>query len=226
MLEMNNVSHTFSEFIALKNCTFSLNKGDFLFLTGHSGAGKSTLLKLLYADLPIQEGIAKIADFSLNNLHNKDISSLRKQVSVVFQDFKVLLDHTVFNNIALALRIRFFDDDQIRKRTEAVSKALGLEKKMNVLCSSLSGGEQQRVAIARAIVVNPKVILADEPTGNLDPTLTFRLMDIFMQFHGRGTTVILATHDENILQRYPNAKQIHLEDGVIVKANWSGAKVL
>ena len=226
MIEVHNLSHRFTtRQWALRECSFSLEQGDFLFLTGSSGAGKSTLLKLLYGELPVLSGHVLVDKFQLEHIRGNQIPLLRQEVSFVFQDFKVLPEWTVFDNIAIALRIRGFSKEQIERRTKAVAKALGLEKKIYDCCSNISGGEQQRVAIARAIVPNPKVILADEPTGNLDPTLSLRLMDIFMQFKGRGTTVIFATHNLELLQKYQNTKRIHLEHGTIVSANWNGASI-
>lgn len=225
MIHIDTLSHKFATHWALRECSFDLEKGDFLFLTGSSGAGKSTLLKLLYAEIPIQSGSVQVDTFQLERIRGNQIPLLRQEVSFVFQDFKILPEWTVFENIAIALRIRGFSKEQILRRTEAVAKALGLEKKISQQCNTLSGGEQQRVAIARAIVPNPKVILADEPTGNLDPKLSLRLMDIFMQFKGRGTTVILATHNLELLEHYKDTKCLHLEDGAIVSANWNGATI-
>lgn len=225
MIYVENLSHRFTHHWALRQCSFSLERGDFLFLTGSSGAGKSTLLKLLYGEVPIMSGQVIVDTFHLEHIRGTQIPLLRQEVSFVFQDFKVLPEWTVFENIAIALRIRGFSQEQITRRTQAVAKALGLENKIDELCGNISGGEQQRVAIARAIVPNPKVILADEPTGNLDPTLSLRLMDIFMQFKGRGTTVIFATHNLELMERYQDTKRLHLDNGVITSANWNGAVI-
>lgn len=223
MITIQNLSYNFDKHAALSNCSFHLDAGDFLFLTGHSGAGKSSLLKILYGELPLRQGKASIAGFSLNHLQPRQIPALRQTISVVFQDFKILPHWNIYENIALALRIRGFSTQRIHSRVESVAKALGLHRKMYHLCSTLSGGEQQRVAIARALVAKPSVILADEPTGNLDPKLSLRLLDIFVQFKERGTTVIFATHSMELLERYPVAKQINLTQGKITAANWEGA---
>ncbi len=225
MLTVQHLSHNFGTHWALKNCSFSLEKGDFLFLSGPSGAGKTTLLRLLYASLPVQRGNVEMAGFNLRSLSRRQIPLLRRQVSVVFQDFKILPHRTVYQNVALALEVRCLPPRHIDRRVRAVVRGLGLEKRIDLPCGELSGGEQQRVAVARSIVVNPQVLLADEPTGNLDPELSVRMMEIFKQFHTYGTTVVLATHSHDLIARHPSAKLLRLEDGRITAANWPGAMV-
>lgn len=225
MIEIRHLSHNFGPHWALKDCSFHLRKGEFLFLTGPSGAGKSTLLRLLFADLALQRGEAKVAGFPLSHIKAAQIPLLRREVSVVFQDFKILGQRTVYENIILPLHVRGLSHTHADRRVRAVARALGLEKRINLLCSELSGGEQQRVAVARAFVVNPKILLADEPTGNLDPELSFRLMDLFKQFQAYGTTMIVATHSPDLLLRHPDAKVLRLEDGMITQANWAGASL-
>lgn len=217
------MSYSFGPLWALKDITFALAKGEFLFLSGPSGAGKTTLLRTLYGALPLQRGDARIAGFALGKLTSKQIPLLRRDVSVVFQDFKILHDRTVWANIALALEVRGLSPSHIERRVRAVAKALGLDGRLHTLCGELSGGEQQRVAVARSFVVNPRVLLADEPTGNLDPDLSLRLMDLFMQFQAYGTTIIFATHSHELLRRHPAARLIRLEEGMITYANWPGA---
>ena len=225
MIHVRHLSHTFGPHWALKDCSFSLEKGDFLFLSGPSGAGKTTLLRLLYASLPIQRGDARVADMDLKNIGSKQVPFLRRQVGVVFQDFKILPFRTVQANIALPLEIRGLAPQHIDRRVRAVSRALGLDGRLGILCGELSGGEQQRVAIARAFVVNPQVLLADEPTGNLDPDLSFRLMELFKQFQAYGATVIFATHSTELMRRHPSARVMKLEQGTITQANWPGAQI-
>jgi len=208
----------------LRNCTLSLQKGEFLFLCGPSGAGKTTLLRLLYGDLALQHGAAEVAGFNLKELQAGSLPMLRRQVSMVFQDFKILPERTVYENVAIALQVRGISGQHLQRRVRAAVRTLGLEHKLDSRCRELSGGEQQRVAVARAIVVNPQLILADEPTGNLDPALSMRLMDIFLQFNAHGTTVVLATHNPDLLRRMPSARMIRLEDGAIAGANWPGAQ--
>lgn len=225
MITVRHLSHSFGPNWVLKDCSFTLRKGDFVFLSGPSGAGKTTLLRILYAALPIQRGEAQVAGMDLKDLSSSKIPLLRRQVGVVFQDFKILPKRTVLENIALPLEVRGLARSHIERRVRAVTRALGLEGRLKLLCGELSGGEQQRVAIARAFVVNPKVLLADEPTGNLDPELSYRLMELFKQFQAYGATVLFATHSTDLMRRHPGAHIMRLEDGMITHANWPGARV-
>ncbi|MBZ2173350.1 cell division ATP-binding protein FtsE [Desulfovibrio sp. DS-1] len=225
MLKVSHLSHSFGTHWALKNVSFSLEKGEFLFLSGPSGAGKTTLLRLLHGALPVQRGAASVAGFDLTRLSGRTVPLLRRQVSVVFQDFKILPERSVYANVALPLEVRGLAPQHIGRRVRAVVRALGLENRLDTPGGELSGGEQQRVAVARSIVVNPQVLLADEPTGNLDPELSLRLMDIFMQFHAYGTTVVLATHSPELIRRHSDARLLRLEDGMITHANWPGGEV-
>ena len=209
--------------MALKDCSFRLDKGEFLFLTGASGAGKSTLLRLLFADLALQRGEAAVAGFQLRRIRSADIPRLRRRVSIVFQDFKILPQRTAYDNIILPLQARGMDNAHAHKRVMTVARALGLEKKIHALCADISGGEQQRVAVARAFVVNPRIMLADEPTGNLDPELSLLLMELFKKFQQYGTTLIVATHSPFLLASHPGARVMRLDNGMITQANWSGA---
>jgi cell division transport system ATP-binding protein len=146
-------------------------------------------------------------------------------VSVVFQDFKILPRRSVYDNIAIALEVRCLQRVHIDRRVRAVARGLGLENRLAAPCGELSGGEQQRVAVARAVVVNPQILLADEPTGNLDPELALRMLDIFRQFHSYGTTVIVATHNRELVERHPGARVLRLDEGKITYANWTGAEI-
>ena len=215
MIRLNRLSYSFGPNWALKDISLSIRKGEFIFLTGHSGAGKTTLMRILYGALPVKRGQATVAGYELHKLKQKHIPHLRRDLGVVFQDFKILHNRSVYENIALALTVKSMPKATIDKRVRAIIRALGLEKKSYTKCRSLSGGEQQRVAIARAMVVNPKIILADEPTGNLDFKLSMHLMDVFKQFNTHGTTVVMATHSREILRTVPNAGVIHLEEGKV-----------
>ena len=190
-------------------------------MSGPSGAGKTTLLKLLYAALPVQRGQIELAGFNLNTLDYSTIPLLRRQVSVVFQDFKILPDRTVYENVALPLEVRGLPRHTIERRVRAVCRGLGLESRMNIACGSLSGGEQQRVAIARAIVNNPAIVIADEPTGNLDPETSWGIMDIFRRINLSGTTIVMATHDKAIVDTMKK-RVIAIEDGRIVRDEAKG----
>ncbi|MDD3312537.1 cell division ATP-binding protein FtsE [Pseudodesulfovibrio sp.] len=217
MVKVDRLSHNFGAYWALKDVSFSLDKGEFLFLTGHSGAGKTTLLKLLYGALPVTRGRASVAGVQLNDLKRRNIPLLRRKVGVVFQDFKILPRRTVFDNVAMALEVRGMPRTHLERRVRAIIRAMGLETKSYSPCERLSGGEQQRVAIARSMVANPELILADEPTGNLDFDLTMHLMEIFKQFNTYGTTVIMATHSREVLDCVPDAKVLHLQEGRIAE---------
>ncbi|WP_147822673.1 cell division ATP-binding protein FtsE [Salidesulfovibrio onnuriiensis] len=217
MVEVQHLSYNFGSQWALKDISFSLGKGEFLFLTGHSGAGKTTLLRLLYGALPLTRGRAAVAGFELNKLKRRNVPSLRRRVGVVFQDFKILPRRSVFDNVAMALEVRGMPRSPLERRVRAIIRAMGLESKSYTLCERLSGGEQQRVAIARSMVTNPELILADEPTGNLDFDLTMHLMDIFKQFHTYGTSIIMATHSREVLEAVPDARILHLEQGRVVE---------
>ncbi len=213
ILELEHLSHNFGQNWALQNVSCSLEQGEFLFLTGPSGAGKTTLLRILYGALPVTRGQAAICGLNLRSMNAHRLPLLRRQLGVVFQDFKILPERSVYDNVALALEVRGMARPQIDRRVRAVLRSLHIDKRMEAPCGSLSGGEQQRVAIARAIVVNPRILLADEPSGNLDPELSWRLMDIFKHFNAHGTTVILATHNPELLKAKPEARILHLEHG-------------
>lgn len=217
ILKLKHVSYNFGTNWALKDITCNVEPGEFLFLTGPSGAGKTTFLRILYGGLCLERGIAAISGFDLRKLTPGQLPLLRRQVSFVFQDFKILPYRTVFENVALALEVRSMPRPQIERRVNAVLRSLHLDDKSDNLCKQLSGGEQQRVAIARAIVINPRVLLADEPTGNLDPKLSLRIMEIFKHFNKHGTTVILATHSPELLASNPQARTLSLEGGSIAK---------
>jgi cell division transport system ATP-binding protein len=172
-------------------------------------------LKILHGALPLQRGQASVAGFELSKLSKRKLPRLRRSVSVVFQDFKVLPDGTVAENVALALEVKRASKLQIERRVNAVLRGLNLDHKRALKCKELSGGEQQRVAIARSMVINPQLLLADEPTGNLDDELSIRLMDIFKQFNQFGTTILLATHSKQLLSTMPGARVLSLENGLL-----------
>ncbi|MCL1915219.1 MAG: ATP-binding cassette domain-containing protein [Desulfovibrionaceae bacterium] len=226
MIDFRHVHHNFNGRPALRDCTFHLDKGEVMFLTGPSGAGKSTLIRLLFADLPLQYGTARIAGFELDKIRPGQIPLLRRKVSFIFQDFqRVLLPQdTVYNNIHLPLRVCGIAKQHADRRIQAVTRHLGLHDKLADPCANLSGGEQQRVAVARAFVTNPQVVLADEPTGNLDPELSVRrLLELFKFFQRYGTTMIIATHNPELLRRHPEGRALRLEQGAITRSNWEGA---
>lgn len=215
MITIKRLSYSFGKHLALKDITFSMNQGEFVFLCGPSGAGKTTLMRILHGALPVQRGKVEVAGYQLNALPERRKHLLRRDVSVVFQDFKILTRQTVFANVALPLQVRGVSQHIIEKRVRAVLRSLHLDQKADIFCEELSGGEQQRVAVARAIVVKPKLLLADEPTGNLDRDLAMRMMDIFQQFHKFGTSIMIATHNQEILERMCQARIVAIEEGVM-----------
>jgi cell division transport system ATP-binding protein len=188
----------------LNDVNIEVQQGDFVFLIGKTGTGKSSLIKTLYADLPLQQGTAKISDFNLSKIKQKDIPFLRRKLGVVFQDFKLLPDRSVFDNLSFVLKATGWrDKEEIKDRIEEVLSSLGLEGVLKKYSFELSGGEQQRVAIARALLNNPELIIADEPTGNLDPQTSLEIMEVFRSLHQKGMTIIMATHDYNMIVKFP-----------------------
>ena len=201
MIQMYHVGKKFGEEVpALVDVTLSVEKGDFVFLTGPSGAGKTTLLKLLFCQEKPTSGQILISGRNLLKLKKKDIPYLRREIGVVFQDFKLLNDRTVFENVAFALEVIGVAKSEIRKRVLKVLGLVGLQHKFSKKPLLLSGGEQQRVAIARALVKDPKILLADEPTGNLDPELTKEVINILKEVNAKGTTIIVATHNKSLIE--------------------------
>ncbi len=187
---------------ALQKVSFHLPKGDMAFLTGHSGAGKSTLLKLLCAIERPSDGQILFNGHDISRIDRKEIPFLRRHIGVIFQDHKLLMDRSVFDNVALPLRIEQANESDIKKRVSAALDKVGLLDKSSCLPIQLSGGEQQRVGIARAVVNRPQVLVADEPTGNLDAALSAQIMGLFRQFNQVGVTVLMATHDTSLLNSY------------------------
>ncbi len=201
---------------ALRDVSLSFGRGEFVFLTGPSGAGKTTLLKLVFAAERPSEGQIVVLGRNAPRLGPRAIPPLRQRIGVVFQDFKLLSRRTVEENVALALQVTGTPPREIRAKVFAVLKQLGLQHRRFHYPLSLSGGEQQRVAIARALVNEPEILLADEPTGNLDPDLTIEIMDLIASTALRGTTVVVATHELEIVRRY-GKRVVRLEDGRIVE---------
>ncbi len=198
MIQFTDVSKYYEEDIVLKDISFTINKGELAFITGPSGVGKTTLLKLIYAGEIPDEGNITVAGWEIRKLKQHTIPYLRRHVGVVFQDFRLLNNKTVFDNVALALRIHNLHPKEIKDDVYEVLKDVKLKHKSHTLPKHLSGGEQQRVVIARAMVSKPTVLLADEPTGNLDAESSDIIMDLFKEIHARGTTVLIATHNKSL----------------------------
>jgi len=199
----------------LKDISLTIDRGEFVFLTGSSGAGKTSLLRMLFGAERPAAGQVLVAGRNMARVGTSQISELRRGIGVVFQDFKLLPERTVLENVAVTLEIAGAPRREIRARAWSMLKRLGLGHRMDHKPRALSGGEQQRVAIARALINDPPLLLADEPTGNLDPDLALDIMDIVADAHARGTTVLVATHDPQLLSRY-GLRQIVLERGKLV----------
>jgi len=213
MICFDNLSKRYpGGFEALKNVSFEMDAGEMAFLTGHSGAGKSTLLKMLMLMERPTSGNLLINGKNLNRLSNSQIPIYRRQVGVVFQNHQLLLDRTVFDNVALPLQVSGYPSSEIGRRVRAALDGVGLLEKEQQKPVALSGGEQQRVGIARAVVHKPRILLADEPTGNLDPALSSEIMALFRRFQNVGVTVLIATHDITLINRM-QLRIMHLEEG-------------
>lgn len=205
VLSLQNATIFQHENEVLSNISLQILKGEFVYLIGKTGSGKSSFLKTLYADLPLKEGEGQIVDFKLNGLKQKEIPYLRRKLGVVFQDFKLLNDRKVNENLQFVLKATGWKDKlEINRRIEEVLTLVGMESKANILPYQLSGGEQQRVAIARALLNNPELILADEPTGNLDPQTSLEVMALLKKINADGNTILMATHDYALLLKYPS----------------------
>ncbi|HSN92165.1 MAG TPA: cell division ATP-binding protein FtsE [Anaeromyxobacteraceae bacterium] len=200
---------------ALSDVTLEVVKGEFVFLTGPSGAGKSTLLKLLFCAEPATSGQLLLFGKNLAKIRPAAVSLVRRNVGFVFQDFKLLAGRTLAENVALPLEVRGLPDREIRKKVRLLLRSVGLEHRAGKFPPSLSGGEQQRIAVARALAPDPALVLADEPTGNLDPDRTLEVMELLHAANARGTTVVVATHDRSLLERYKK-RVIVLDRGRVV----------
>ncbi|MBN1850845.1 MAG: cell division ATP-binding protein FtsE [Deltaproteobacteria bacterium] len=200
MIQIFSVSKSFGGNIALKDISLRVRQGEFVFITGPSGAGKTTLLRLIFGTEKPTGGQILINKINLTRIKRLKLDMLRRKIGFVFQDFKLINTRTVFQNVALALEITGERSTIIRKKTHQALRALGLEKKENAYPLQLSGGEQQRVAIARAIINDPLILIADEPTGNLDPDITKEIMLLFRSINLRGTTLVIATHSRELLE--------------------------
>ncbi len=216
MIEFYNVHTSIRDKKILNNITFRILKGEFVFLTGPSGAGKSTILRHIYMDVLPDNGMVVVENYNSAKIRDKEVPLLRRKIGVVFQDFKLLQDRSVFENIAFALRVTGVSSRDIKRRVMRVLAEVNLGHKRSQYPATLSGGEQQRVAIARAIVNNPFIVLADEPTGNLDAETSMEIMDILERINRQGTAVLMATHSREILQHFPH-RHIHVQGGELTQ---------
>ncbi|MBM3597547.1 MAG: cell division ATP-binding protein FtsE [Alphaproteobacteria bacterium] len=196
----------------VSDLTFQLAAGSFHFLTGPSGAGKSSLLKILYLALRPSRGIVELFGRDVRTLGRADLPALRRRIGVVFQDFRLIPHLSALDNVALPLRIAGAKEAQVREHVSELLRWVGLGEQMNALPATLSGGQQQRISIARAVIGRPALLLADEPTGNVDDAIAVRLLYLFEELNKMGTTVLIASHNESLVQRFPHAR-LHLEGG-------------
>ena len=197
----------------LENLSFSLQPGEFSYLIGKTGSGKSSILRSIYCDVPIQSGNCIIDGVCINNIKKSKVPLLRRKIGIIFQDFKLLSDRTVFKNLEFVLKATEWNDkSKINERIDEVLDQVKMNDFKNRFPYQLSGGEQQRISIARAILNNPNLILADEPTGNLDPATSNEIMELILDINSKGSTILMATHDYNVISKYPK-KTLRVENG-------------
>ena len=225
MIELKNVKKEYSKgHAALNGVSVKIEKGEFVFIVGDSGSGKSTLIKLIMKELNPTEGSIIVNGQNLNRMKHRHIAKYRRGIGVVFQDFRLLKDRNIYENIAFALRVTETPMRVIRRKVPAALSLVGLAQKYKSFPRELSGGEQQRVAIARAIVNEPAILLADEPTGNLDPTNSWEIMSLLKEANERGTTVLVVTHNQEIVNEM-NERVITMKQGVIVSDEQKGGYI-
>ena len=215
MIKFENVTATYTENVGIFNLSFHIPKGELVFLMGPTGAGKSTVLKTIYKDIPISDGNLYINGEDVGNIHRRNVPRFRRKIGMVFQDYRLIPDRTVFENIALPLQIEGVSKKEIKDKVHDICEKVGLKKSINNYPSQLSGGENQRVSIARALVKKPLVILADEPTGNLDPNVSDEILDLLEIATDSGAAVLMSTHNFPLIQ--PRKKRfIELNEGRLV----------
>ena len=217
ILALNNVSIIQDDKQVLTEVNIEINSGEFVYIIGRTGSGKTSLIKSLYADWKLNGGTGSVVDVELNNLEDNKIPLLRRKLGIVFQDFKLLSDRSVAENLKFVLKATGWNDEsKINSRIIEVLEKVHIEKLINKFTSQLSGGEQQKVAIARALLNNPELIIADEPTGNLDPKTSIEVMEVLMELNEKGNTILMATHDFILIDKFPNRTYI-CESGKIAE---------
>jgi cell division transport system ATP-binding protein len=217
IIELNKVSVYQKNILILSDVSFEIEKGEFVYLIGMTGSGKTSLLKVLYADLPLIDGNAKVTGFDLKSIKNKKIPYLRRKLGIIFQDFQLLIDRSVNENLLFAMKATGWKDRQeMQERLQDVLEKVGLGTKGFKMPHQLSGGEQQRVGIARALINDPDIILADEPTGNIDPDTSEGIINLLSKISKNGKAVLMATHDYSLFKKFPS-RTLKCEKGKVVK---------
>lgn len=217
VIELNNVSISQSTGVVITNLSLNVTKGEFVYLLGKTGSGKSSVLKCLYAEIGVKSGTAMVAGHELSKITSKEIPFLRRKLGIVFQDFQLLTDRSIFENLRFVLMATGWkDEEEMKKQINSVLEKVGLTGKQAKMPFEMSGGEQQRVAVARALLNQPEIILADEPTGNLDPDTSAEIMKLLIDISKTGTSVLFATHDMLLYNKFP-ARTLKCENGVVVE---------
>ncbi|HBZ40213.1 MAG: cell division ATP-binding protein FtsE [Bacteroidetes bacterium] len=225
VIELRNVSLSFENRKVLNNIDFKLHNGEFTYLIGATGIGKSSFLKLLYRDIVPDTGTVRVTDYPVNKISMKEVPMLRRRLGIVFQDFQLLQDRNVFDNVAFALQVTGEKPKFVKQRVLEVLTMVGLSHRRKHMPKDLSGGEQQRVVIARALANEPRILLADEPTGNLDPGASKNIMDLLKQINNRGMAVLMVTHDYALVKKYP-FRTVRMIDGSLQELQWKGDKLV
>ena len=225
VIELKNVSLSFENRSILTKASFKLNNGEFSYLIGPTGIGKSSVLKMLYNDIVPEEGIVRVTELDVNKLSKRQIPMLRRKLGIVFQDFQLLRDRNVFENVAFAMQVTGEKPKFIKQRVIEVLSLVGLSHRRKDMPYDLSGGEQQRVVIARALANEPRILLADEPTGNLDPNASNSIMEFLEQINNRGTAILMVTHDYTILKKYPH-RILGISGGNLHDLTWKNDRLI
>lgn len=225
VIELRNVNLNYENRRILDNVNFKLHNGEFTYLIGPTGIGKSSFLKLLYRDVVPDSGSVRVTDYPVNKISMREVPMLRRRLGIVFQDFQLLPDRNVFENVAFALQVTGEKPKFIKQRVLEVLTMVGLSHRRKQMPKDLSGGEQQRVVIARALANEPRILLADEPTGNLDPAATKDIMELLRSINNRGMAVLMVTHDYAVVKKY-KARTVRMVDGRTQDLEWKGEKLV
>ncbi len=222
LIKIKNITKVYENgAVGLKNVDINVEEGEFVFIVGQSGSGKSTLMRLLLREIEVDSGQIIVNDYDLKNIKHAQLPKYRRTIGVVFQDFRLLKDKTVYENVAFAMEVLGKSQKEIRKKVPTVLALVGLNKKAKAYPHQLSGGEQQRTALARAIVNKPDILIADEPTGNLDPETTWDIVTLLDEINQHGTTIVMSTHDKSIVD-YMQKRVVTIENGSIIRDDEGG----